>query len=193
MLETRNIQTPSKMTTRLQTVDIYLPNVQKPLQGLEKVPVCPLPLNALAMDKPRRIIKEDGTKITWVENQHVRVELPDGTQKFFSVKPTIKEAVKLRISGRTSYKFNKDGSVEFSNEREGNYYWGPDVAGTPEEGTEEKPHECVGGNWDFFDNCQGYCDYVHQYEADDDYCNCCYRHDYPDDDALGSEGYGGDW
>ena len=183
------------MTSRLQTVDIYMPNVSNPLQGLEWLPVCPLPLNALEMDKPRRIVKEDGTKITWGENQHVYMELPDGTRKYFSVKPTIKEAVTLPQGSRSFYKFNKDGSVEFSHDKHGNYYWGPDVARAPEEGTEEEPHLCVGGNWDFFDDCQGYCDYVRQLDEEDDHCHCCYRHDYsyPDDDALGSEGYGGDW
>lgn len=182
------------MTTRLQTVDIYLPNVRKPLQGLEWLPVCPLPLDALAMDKPRRIVKEDGTKITWVENQHVRVELPDGTRKFFSVKPTLHEALSPHQPRGSCYKFNKDGSVEFSSDKEGNYYWGPDVAGTLEEGTEEKPHECTGGNWDFYDDCQGYCDYVKEQNEKGDYCDCSHcREDRHDDDTLGSEGYGGDW
>jgi hypothetical protein len=179
------------MTSRLQTVEIYMPNVTKPLQGLEWLPVCPLPQEA-DKSKPRRIVKEDGTIITWVKNQHVRVELPDGTKKFFSVKPTIKEAVTLPQNCSTFYRFHKDGSVEFSNEKEGNYYWGPDVERPAEVGEEVKPHECVGGSWDFIDDCLGYCDYI---KEQDEHCSCCYRHDYdyPDDDALGGEGYGYDW
>lgn len=177
------------MTSRLQTVEIFLPNVTKPLQGLEWLPVCPLPQDA-DRTKPRRIVKEDGTIITWVENEHVRVELPDGTRKYFPCKPTLKEAVTLPQGSRSFYKFNKDGSVEFSHEREGNYYWGSDVDRPAEVGEEIKPHECVGGGWDFYDDCQGYCDYV---KEQDDCCHCCSRHDYPNDDALGGEGYGYDW
>jgi hypothetical protein len=162
------------MMSRLQTIDIYLPNVEMPLHGLEWIPVCPLPLDETDKTKPRRIVKEDGTKITWVENEHVRVELPDGTQKYFPCKPTMKEAIILPHGPRSFYKFNKDGSVEYSDFTWGNYYWGPDTERPAEVGEKIEPHKCLDGMWDFYDTChRSYYDNCDRYSDPDKYnCRC---------------------
>lgn len=162
----------ANMTSRLQTVDIFMPNVTKPLQGLEWLPVCPLPQEE-DKSKPRCIVKEDGTIITWSENGSVCVDLPDGTYKYFGYKPTLNEALTLSQGRGCSYKFNKDGSVEHSDPSWGNYYWGPDQERPPEVGERVEPHMCWDSMWNFDSNCHGsYYDYDRYSDPDKYNCRC---------------------
>lgn len=183
------------MTSYLQTVEVHLPNTTRPVYTMEMRPVCPVPLEK---GQPCRVTKEDGTVITWCHDGTITMDFKDTTTKVFYAKPTLQEALTQKGNGNgTFFKFNRDGSVEltaFNN----NWFYGAPQDHPAEVGAEiETAHLCVGGNWDLYSLCYGYCDYTkEQIEQDEEDCRCCYRHDYDsgvDDDALGTEGYGGDW
>lgn len=185
------------MKSCVATVFLYFPGTDRKILGTEMIPVCPIEKDEDPL-KPRRVALED-SHITWYSDS-VRQVFKDGRAKTWYYKPTLADAISytkhcLLIKDGGYFQFRSDGSIVAHCYSE-NYYWGPMVDAAAVEGTVVEPHECVGGGWDYDDDCQGYCVYMAQQNHCD--CECCNGDDDDrwsgvDDDAYGNEGYGGDW